>query len=113
MKTVLMVLGALLLASPAFAGIDETDPSIGDAMRKLSRGHSESVGVREIKAKIEREYAVNCSGRSSTVFPDITKQVTYRAVCEGTAPVELKVISSFSSSGSTFEYNVKSYSVSF
>jgi hypothetical protein len=110
MKTLLI--GLLTLTSmSSYAQIIVTDDSIYDAMVKLTKSHAESSGVEQMKQEIELKYRVKCDGNSSTVFPDVTKQVKYSAECKGEKDVKLTIKSKFKSSESGYDFSVKSYSV--
>lgn len=112
MKKLLVGLLALGTLSVFAQSIDSTDPSIGNAMKKLTSSHSKSEGVAELKAEIESKYGVLCEGSSSTVFPDVTKIVKYKAQCKGeTQRMSLTVKSSFSKSNNNYDFLVKSYRV--
>lgn len=107
-----IIAGIMILASmSSFAQIITVDDSIYAAIAKLTKSHTESSGVEQLKQEIEQKYGVKCEGSSSTVFPDISKQVKYSAVCKGETEMKLTIKSKFKATKDSYEFNVKSYAV--
>jgi hypothetical protein len=109
-----LLLGLLTLTSlSSYSQVIEIDDSVYEAMLNLTKSHTESSGVEQIKQEIENKYSVKCVGNSSSVFPDVTKQVKYSAKCIGEKNLKLTIKSKFKTEKSGYDFSVKSYIVEF
>lgn len=107
----LIALSSLTAFSQVIDPVELDFSSVQEAMSKLTKDHSESAGVNEIKQEVESKYGVKCEGNSSASFPDATKQVKYVADCKGGSQLKLTIKSKFQSSKPGIEFSVKSYEV--
>lgn len=107
----IMTAALVLISFSSFAQIIPVDRSAYAVLEELTKSHSASPGVEQIKQEIEQKYSVKCEGSSLTILPDVTKQVKYTADCVGKRDLKLIIKSKFKAGKDKFEFRVKSYKV--